>query len=57
MCRIFIKKAGKYVDFETLTQEEKDIVRCNVTGKLADTLMHQFGYKRIAKQRQTGEKV
>ena len=55
MCRIFIKKAGKYVDFETLTQEEKGIVRCNVTGKLADTLMHQFGYKRIAKQRK--EKV
>ena len=51
MCRILIKKAGKFVDFETLTSEEKDTVRCNVTGKLADTLMRQLGYKRIAKQR------
>lgn len=55
MCRIFIKKAGKYVDFETLTQEEKEHSALQVTGKLADTLMHQFGYKRIAKQRK--EKV
>ena len=23
MCRILIKKAGKFVDFETLTSEEK----------------------------------
>ena len=52
MCRILIKKAGKFVDFETLTSEEKDTVRCNVTGKLADThFMLQLGYKRVAKQR------
>lgn len=51
MCRILVKKAGKFVEFETLTPQEKEMVRCNVTNTLADTLMHSLGYKRIAKQR------
>lgn len=48
--RIFLYKDEELVTFGSLTEEEKKMVRAQVTEKLADGIMESKGYRRVGKK-------